>query len=48
MSDEDVTKGTRYFNALRSVAEAARKVEQIRVKYEDALDQLTREKRQAE
>jgi hypothetical protein len=48
MSEEDVTQGTRYFNALKDVAEAARKVEETRVRYEDTLDQLTREKREAE
>lgn len=46
--EEDVTKGTRYFNALRDVADSARKVEQARVKYDDALDQLSHEKRAAE
>ena len=45
---EDVAQGTRYFNALKDVAEAARKVEEARVRYEDTLDQLTREKREAE
>jgi hypothetical protein len=48
MSDEDVTKGTRYFNALRDIADAARKAEEARVRYEDTLDRITREKRQAE
>lgn len=44
---EDITKGTRYFNALRDVSDAARKVEEARVKYEDTLDQLTKEMGQA-
>lgn len=48
MSTEDITQGTRYFNALRDVADAARKVEEARVRYEDGLEQLTREKRAAE
>jgi hypothetical protein len=48
MSEEDVTQGTRYFNALKDVAEAARKVEEARVHYEDTLDKLTSEKREAE
>jgi len=45
MNGEDVTQGTRYFNALREVADAARRVEHLRVQYENTLDQLTREKR---
>ena len=48
MNREDITKTTSYFNALRDVADAARKVEKIRVKYENALDQLTSERRKAE
>ena len=48
MNGEDVTQGTRYFNALREVADAARRVEHLRVQYENTLDQLTREKRLAE
>jgi hypothetical protein len=48
MSEEDVTKTTSYFNALRDVADAARKVEEARVRYEDTVDGLLREKREAE
>jgi hypothetical protein len=48
MSEENITQGTRYFNALKDVAEAARKVEEARVHYEDTLDKLTSEKREAE
>jgi hypothetical protein len=48
MSEEEVTKGMRYFNALKDVAEAALKIEEAHVRYEDALAPLTREKREAE
>lgn len=48
MNKEDITKKTSYFNALRDVADAARKVEEIRVRYENALDKLTSERREAE
>jgi hypothetical protein len=48
MDKEDITKTTSYFNALRDIAEAARKVEEIRVRYENTLDELTRERREAE
>ncbi len=48
MSDEDVTRTTSYFNALKAVADAARTLEEVRVRYEDAVDRLGREKREAE
>lgn len=48
MNREDITQTTSYFNALRDVADAARKVEEIRVRYENALDRLTGERREAE
>lgn len=48
MSDEDVTRTTSYFNALKAVADAARRLEEIRVRYEDTVDRLGREKREAE
>ena len=48
MNKEEITKTTSYFNALRDVADAARKVEEIRVRYEDTVDRLMSEKREAE
>lgn len=48
MSEEDITQGTRYFNALKDVANAARKLEAARVRYDDTVDQLNREMREAE
>lgn len=48
MNKEDITKTTSYFNALRDVADAVRKVEEARVRYEDTIDRLTHESREAE
>ena len=47
MSEEDVTQTTRYVRAVEAVAEAARRVEEARVKYEDTVDELMREQREA-
>ena len=48
MGDEDVTQTTRYVRALEAVAEAARRVEEVRVRYENTVDALAREKRAAD
>jgi hypothetical protein len=48
MSDEDITQTTLYVRAVEAVAEAARRVEEVRVKYENTMDALMREKREAD
>jgi len=48
MSDEDITQTTRYVRAVEAVAEAARKVEEVRVKYENMMDAMMQEKREAD
>ena len=48
MSDEDIKLTTTYVRAVESVAEAARRVEEVRVKYENTMDELMREKREAD
>ena len=38
MSDEKITQTTRYVRAVEEVAKAARRVEEVRVKYENTMD----------
>jgi predicted S18 family serine protease len=48
MSDEDITQTTHYVRAVEAVAEAARRVEEVRVKYDNTMDALMQEKREAD
>ena len=40
MCEEDVTQTTRYVRAVEAVAEAARRVEEMRIRYDNTMDEL--------